>query len=59
MYLTESKLAIGAFSCNALWQHFSHVSLKTEYNAVRVINYTILRGCASFSVQPIEPARKE
>ena len=26
-------------------------TLETEYNAVGVINYTILRGCSSFSVQ--------
>ena len=32
---------------------FSHVSLETEYNAVRVINCTILRGYFSFSVQPM------
>ena len=27
--------------------------LETEYNAVRVINYTILRGLSSFSVRII------
>ena len=37
-----------------LWQHFSQISLETEYNAVLVINYTILRGYSSSSVQPIE-----
>ena len=56
-YLIESKFLIAdswCFSCNALWrQHFSHVSLETDYNAVCVINYIILRSCSSFSVQPI------
>ena len=46
-YLIESEFLIAGiycFSCNELWQYSPHVSLKTEYNAVRVINYTILRG---------------
>ena len=30
---------------------FPHVSLETEYNAVRVSNYTILRGWSSLSVR--------
>ena len=33
---------------------FHAVSPETEYNAVRVVNYTVLRGSSSFSVQPIE-----
>ena len=45
---------LNIISCNALQQHFDHVSLETAYNAVRVINYTILRGCSSSSVQPVE-----
>ena len=54
LYLVESKSLIAGnyyFSCNALKQHFSHVSLETEYSAVLVINYTILRGCSSFNSQ--------
>ena len=46
-YFIEIKLLIvgnKCFSCYASQQHFSHVPLETEYNAVRVINYTILRG---------------
>ena len=42
----ESKFLILGnyrFLCNALWQYFSHVSLETEYNPVRVMNYIILR----------------
>ena len=31
---------------------FCHASLQTEYNALRVYNYTILRGCSPFSVKP-------
>ena len=37
--------AIGALHAAHYSNIFSHVSLKTEYNAVRAINYTILRGC--------------
>ena len=33
---------------------FSHVSLETEYNAVRVINYTTLRGLSSLSVRTMQ-----
>ena len=42
-YFIEIKLLIAG---NASQQHFSHVPLETEYNynVVRVINYTILRG---------------
>ena len=36
---------------------FFHVSLETEYNAVLVINYTILRGWSSLSVRTIVPKR--
>ena len=46
-YFNEIKLLIAGnqcFSCNTSQQHFSHVPLEIEYNAVRVFNYTILRG---------------
>ena len=32
---------------------FFHVSSDTEYKVVRIINYTIVRGCSSFRVRPI------
>ena len=41
---TYKSQRISAFHAMHYKQHFPHVSLETEYNAVRVINYTILRG---------------
>ena len=53
--LIETKFPVTGnqcFLCNALKQHFSHDSLETDYNAVNVINYTIL-------VQPIPPRKTQ
>ena len=36
-----------------------HVSLETEFNAVRFINYTILRLCSAFTVYSIVTSKKD
>ena len=41
---TYKSQRISAFHVTHYKQHFSHVSLENECNAVGFINYTILRG---------------
>ena len=54
IYPVESKFLIAGIQCflhrTSSQQHFSYVPLETEYNAVRVINYTILRRRSPFIV---------
>ena len=50
----RNLLATSFFMQRIIATFFSHVSSETEYNAVRVINYTILRGGSSLSARTIQ-----